>query len=83
MMEDYFKEHDEEVIANAKLIIIEEATPEIIEEATPEIIEEAAPKIIEDNACDIAKRLLALGVSLDDIQKATQLSFEQIQSLIQ
>ncbi len=74
MMEDYFKAHDEEVIENAKL--------KIIEDAKPKIIEDAKPKIIEDNTLDIAKRLLKIGVSVDDIQKATHLSDEQIKTLI-
>ncbi len=67
MMDDYFKEHDEEVIENAKLRIIEDATP----------------KTIEVNTCDIAKRFLEIGVSVEDIQKATRLTDEQMKSLIQ
>ncbi len=67
MMEDYFKAHDEEVIEKAKLRIIEDATP----------------KIIEDTTYNIAKRLLKIGVSVEDIQKATNLSDEQMKTLLQ
>ncbi len=81
MMEDYFKEHDEEVIANAKLRIIEDATPKIIEEAAPKIIEEAAPKIIENYSFKIARRMLEHRYNDNDIMSMTLLSSEQLDAL--
>ncbi len=65
MMEDYFKEHDEEVIANAKLRIIEDATP----------------KIIENYSFDIARRMLEHHYDDNDIMSMTLLSAEQLEAL--
>ena len=75
MVEEYFSQRDARVIEDAK--------PKIIEDAKPKIIEDAKPKIIEEGAMNIAKRMLNLGISLKDIQAATQLSAEQLKSIME